>query len=583
MPVFDPSSSIRNATRVPTKGPASTFGENFSAAFDAFAAGQQTFSIIGQQEEQVQAIRDALVERGVKSDRLGSPGSSFFDRDRQAQTLERFFERVREATADQPDLTEGLPTSVDELNEKVASEIRSVEGEAADVAFRAGTSGQVGGFLGAAAAATTDPPILASMMFGASAASGILRTAAIEAGIAGATEVPVQAAVQSQRSEVGLDGGVDQAINNVALAAVGGGIFGAGIKAVGRGISAGADAVRNVRARREADLARDIPPERIEVNEDLKGAVNNTIRRQEVQERNPFVDVPSANRRYQKTFDDLLRTVQDTGRVSPRSIDLPLRQDVARNSFPTGDFRVSMAAAAARGAGGTSGPREAANMSEAGAALGERIRELADAEANTPAARQARAARAINQEIDASGRADKVLDTLRTGAELDAVARRVRNEAPSDEAAKETFRGEFRTRFPDATDKAADEFFDGQGNLAGATAALKEVDSSPRQAVDVIEGLRRSDSIEEAVASGRSRARIEQERADAQAILENQADAVATMRQSIADDVAGDTPLRVIDDNGNIQTTTARAVLDDLDGDEALVRETQACLRGNTA
>ena len=593
MPVFDPTDAVLRAARAPTTGSSTSFGENFSAAFDEFFAGQRSVSILDQRTEEAQRIRDTLVERGAKASRLGDPvevgqrpGEGPIDRE---AALEQFFDRAREATADQPELADDLPMSIEELDEQVGANIRELEEESADVAFRAGTSGVVGNFLGGMAGATADPPVLASMLFGASAASGILRTAAVEAGIGGAIEVPIQAAVQTQRVGLGLDGGLERGIQNIAMVAAGSGVLGGGIRAVARGVSS---ARRTIRQRREADTARNIPPERVQVDEDLKGAVNTTIRTQEIRDRNPFVDVPSANRQFQETFDDLLRNVQQRGEIPNRSSGLPLREDVARTSLTDTDVRASLVSAASRGVGRVSGPREASNVSEVGAALGQLLRERADARSADPAVQRGQAARAISEEISASGRPGEVLDTLRVGAELEQVARRARSEADGDDfAALEAFRPEFERRFPDADEDAASDFLTGRHELSQAVRALEEVapsfralnDAAPsaRQGEDTLAELRQTlTSVEEAAASGRSRADIEQERAATAAILENQADAVASLRQSVEDDIPGDAPLRIVDDDGSIRSTTARAVLDDLDGDEALVRETQACLRG---
>ena len=90
-------------------------------------------------------------------------------------------------------------------------------------------------FVGSAGAILTDPPVAASLLLGAGAASGILRTALIEGGIGVGVEIPVQAAVQTSRQEVGEEANLAEAARNVALAGAGGLVLGGALKGAGIG------------------------------------------------------------------------------------------------------------------------------------------------------------------------------------------------------------------------------------------------------------------------------------------------------------------------------------------------------------
>lgn len=99
------------------------------------------------------------------------------------------------------------------------------------------TGGTIGGFLGVAAGAITDPLNLATLPLGASWATGILKTAAIEAGIAMGTEAAIQPAIYRYKKELESPYDLKDVLINIAGAGVGAGVLTGGVKATARAIS----------------------------------------------------------------------------------------------------------------------------------------------------------------------------------------------------------------------------------------------------------------------------------------------------------------------------------------------------------
>ncbi len=132
---------------------------------------------------------------------------------------------------------EDVPT-VEEMRARAARHAANLRSEAAEIRARAGGGAGLASFMGNVTAAIADPPNLATMMFGASAGAGILRTALIEGAIGAGTEIALTPMVMASRERLGLELTFDEAALNVLFAAVGGGVFGGGARAVGRGLDA---------------------------------------------------------------------------------------------------------------------------------------------------------------------------------------------------------------------------------------------------------------------------------------------------------------------------------------------------------
>lgn len=143
-------------------------------------------------------------------------------------------ETVRQARGQFPD------RGVDLLD--TAQVIQAARDDAAAAYRRSEQQGQVGGggvggFIGTAAAVMSDPLQLATLPFGAGAGRAgaslgwqILRTALVEGGIAGATQVAVETQAAPYRVSLGLPADVG---GNIMEAFTGGAVIGGGARALG--------------------------------------------------------------------------------------------------------------------------------------------------------------------------------------------------------------------------------------------------------------------------------------------------------------------------------------------------------------
>lgn len=137
-------------------------------------------------------------------------------------------ERLRARSPEAPDL---YPTAA-ELRIRADQEARA----AVAAAERAvGYGGGFGGFLGQAAAIFTDPmqlatlPLGAPWRLGATLLGNVVRTALVEGAVAGATQAAVELRADPYRRSIGLEGGGS---DEIAIAALGGAIFGGGLRGV---------------------------------------------------------------------------------------------------------------------------------------------------------------------------------------------------------------------------------------------------------------------------------------------------------------------------------------------------------------
>lgn len=113
---------------------------------------------------------------------------------------------------------------------------KSVDADTANISDRATVLGKIGSFAGQMSGALTDPVNLVTLPFGAPESAGILKTAAIEGGYGATIEGAIQPGVQRFRKELGMESGVVPALENVAGAAGGRAVLGAGIKTIAKGL-----------------------------------------------------------------------------------------------------------------------------------------------------------------------------------------------------------------------------------------------------------------------------------------------------------------------------------------------------------
>ena len=273
------------AVRSPEPRKATTLGETLRSSFETTRKTELTISVgSGLFEEYDKAIQRIAEQTGQ---RLANPITA--PPGEREGLEEAFAARARELGVDVP--------GPQEIRSKVGKDRAGAR--EADALLREGESGILQGiarFAGTAGAILTDPPIAGSMILGAGAASGIVRTALVEAGIGAGVEVPVQGVVQSTRREVGEEPSLSEAATNVALAGVGGFVGGAALKGAAVG-------TRELINRYKASPNAHTPA--------ADQAINVLERQHHIEEANPAPEVPGHLEKFDEAYYDLLDIRRD--------------------------------------------------------------------------------------------------------------------------------------------------------------------------------------------------------------------------------------------------------------------------------
>jgi hypothetical protein len=223
-------------------GPNTGFADNRAASLEAFRMTNQTCSEFFMFAD-AYGRRIAEIERrtgkklsnpmfAVRED----PGQMDFTPQAPARfsksvQIGEFEDQVEELRKEHPDIP-GYQDMVKDMQERA----KGAEARAIDFSDRATFIGKVGALMGDMQGAIEDPAVLMTLPFGASAASGILRTAVVEGLIAGGTEILIQPQIQKFREELGLDAGFAQGAANVLAATGGGALFGGAVKGAATGL-----------------------------------------------------------------------------------------------------------------------------------------------------------------------------------------------------------------------------------------------------------------------------------------------------------------------------------------------------------
>lgn len=195
------------------------------------AADKLRFQII---QERVDRFTELTGEQLLSPELQGMPSA-------RAAAYEVTRSRFAEAAKRFPELT--FPTD-EEIDAEVIKRARAVDERSRELAARTTRTGSsVAGFLGRMAGALGDPINMASMAFGAGAATGIIRTAAVEAGIGALSQAAIEAGTQDFRRRVDPNRPAGESALNIGAAALGGAVLGGGIK----GIAAAWQAMRRGR------------------------------------------------------------------------------------------------------------------------------------------------------------------------------------------------------------------------------------------------------------------------------------------------------------------------------------------------
>lgn len=336
--MFDRASIIEGATLRPAPGAPVTLGESISSSYGAMSETELSLSgeaaIHGEWESLLDTVRKQTGERFPNPRDAHQYRSSLKDPRVRETEERRIFGELTKLKTIYPDLPVLSP---EDIRRKIADRRREVRKTRAKVAEReTGTVSWLGPLIGGGGAAITDPPVLASLFFGAPLASGILKTALIEARIGAASEILVQGQVQGSRRQFGERPSMSQAVENIGLATVGGGVFGGMLRALGRGGAA---------VRREASsLVRraDRLPEQSTAVED---ALAHTRRRADLEDVDPFVAAGRAEHVERMTAAEI--AIRE-GRVADLGEPVhPVRKDVLETVPHVGQLELSERAKAA--------------------------------------------------------------------------------------------------------------------------------------------------------------------------------------------------------------------------------------------
>lgn len=222
-------------------GPTTGFAENFGAAFDEVRAIGQSVSRENN-EETARSERRKLIEGtlGRPYDEVIAPyrkrGARFISPDMES-ALSVEDEEIEALKRDLPKDQRELILNSDQIKHRASEVALEKFARAREVEARSnGFGGGAGGFLGGMSGYMTDAPNIISMLFGASAGAGILRTAGAELLAGAASETAIQPFVQNYRADLGLPHGIGEAITEIGMAGLGGAAFGGGIKAAGKAL-----------------------------------------------------------------------------------------------------------------------------------------------------------------------------------------------------------------------------------------------------------------------------------------------------------------------------------------------------------
>lgn len=230
----DQNNALARASAAPAAELAPAFSESFGAAFAEARAFGNSDALWRGRHDAVQQALDAFEDatgEALQNPEAAAPGPN-------RDALERHNQaRFEQIAGERPDLKLSYPS--DEQRQQTAVErAQQARGDAARLDARPGTfASGAGGVIGGIAGAMTDPLNIASMFMGAGAASGILRTAAIEAGLAAGSQAVIEAGTAPFKQQVDPKWGLGDAAESIAMAGAGGAVIGGGLKALGTGIS----------------------------------------------------------------------------------------------------------------------------------------------------------------------------------------------------------------------------------------------------------------------------------------------------------------------------------------------------------
>lgn len=266
----DTADTLGRAQSAPAAEIPPSFSESFHAAFAETRAYANSDALWRARHEVVQAALDRLEDATGEVYANPEAAARGPNRDALEKSIRARFDSLK---AERPDLNLAYPTD-EEIQAGAVAKAQKAKGERDALSAKPGDFASGAGFIvGDIAGAMTDPLNIASMFAGAPAGASILRTAAIEAGIAATSQAVIEAGTAGFKRQVDPEYGITEAAGNIAAAGAGGAIIGGGLRAAGR-------ALDWWRGRDRAELPRDV-----------QDALNVTERDQEVRAANPLPGV----------------------------------------------------------------------------------------------------------------------------------------------------------------------------------------------------------------------------------------------------------------------------------------------------
>ncbi|MBP2290714.1 hypothetical protein [Azospirillum rugosum] len=244
----DTTDALGRAQSAPPAELPPSFAEGFHAAFSETRAYANSDALWRARHEVVQGALDALENATgeVYANPEAAPRGP--NRDALEKSIRARFDSLK---GERPDLNLSYPTD-DEIQAGAVAKAQKAKGERDALSAKPGSFSSGAGFvLGDIAGAMTDPLNIASMFMGAGPAAGILKTAAIEAGIAAGSQAVIEAGTAPFKQQVDPQYGLADAAGNIAAAGAGGAIIGGGLKALGKGVELW-------RGRDRAELPREV-------------------------------------------------------------------------------------------------------------------------------------------------------------------------------------------------------------------------------------------------------------------------------------------------------------------------------------
>lgn len=241
MPIFDYRNSLENAERNPFERLPAGFLEVHSGVYKSEMQENLTMSESWNMDKKLAERRAKILE--ITGEDIGQPmDQAFIERlisergwipsPEEIPGSSPYTRKIADLAAAYPD---DIRTDA-ELEVEIKEDSRRIRAETAKIRENTTFVGTLGSLTGALAAVVQDPPVLASMLFGASWASGVVRTALVEAGVGVASEIMVQPKVWQYKKKLDSPHSLGDAGMRIVAAGVGAGVLGGAIKGAVRGV-----------------------------------------------------------------------------------------------------------------------------------------------------------------------------------------------------------------------------------------------------------------------------------------------------------------------------------------------------------